>query len=144
MPGKLKQRSLERAFPWKRIHKNGSAATCCFLFWGNLCRTGERTQVSRCRVLMHSSLHPSAAGYFAVTLLLTHWRAPLSTTRHDGSAPSNSQHPGPLCRPRQRQPPLPRAMLPSRGCGRGSVHRPRAHSRHQHPNSQVTAVCLML
>lgn len=94
---------------------------------------------------MHSSLHPSAVGYVAVKLPLAHQKAPLRTTRQEGSTPSNCRSTSdPLCQPRQRQPQPPRAVPTSRGCGRGRIYRTRAHSRHQHPNSQVNSVFLML
>lgn len=94
---------------------------------------------------MQSSLHPRAVGYVAVKLLLTPQKAPLRTTRQEGSTPSNCRSSSdPLRQPRQRQPQPPRAMLTSWGCGRGRIYRTRAHGRHQHPNSQVNSVFLML
>lgn len=94
---------------------------------------------------MHSSLHASAVGSVAVKLLLTHRRAPLRTTWHEDRAPSNCHSTlDPLCRPRQRQPQPSRAMLTSWGYSRGSIYSIRAHSRHQHPDSQVNSLFLML
>lgn len=70
-------------FHGKGYRRTGMLRFAAFSFGGTKAGLGNelKLRVLRGQVLMHSSLHPSAVGYAAVRLLLTHQRAPLRAPR---------------------------------------------------------------
>ena len=94
LTGKQEQWALERAFPWKRIQKNGNAEICCFLFWRDPSRVREWTQGESFQMTSTEARRPPPQGCW---LRCWHIRKPLQDQVAQRQQPGQLGAPGIPC-----------------------------------------------